>query len=456
MTHQNVPAEMLEYIRQAAVGPDGPPTASVIAQHLKVSRRTVNRTLARLVANGQLEKTGSGPTTGYRPTSAPTSASSDEPPLAVAKSAEAAALLAHLSRPLGSRTPVSYERAFVDDYVPNESSLLPRALADALYAAGRAQGRQPAGTVARKVLEQLLIDLSWYSSRLEGNRVSLLDTKALFEHGRGDTNNPDITMLLNHKQAIEFMVDAVPEQGITVPVVRNLHAILTQGLLSDPLAAGAIRRRIVTIEGSVYQPTQVSVLLEQILEQIINRARLIRNPIEGAFFLWVNLAYLQPFEDGNKRTSRLTSNLPLLLYNCAPLSFLEVEQSDYAYAMLGVYEQRSVALAVELFESTYQRSIEKYRAALGAFGTPDPIRIRYREALGEAIRQVLAGGETGPAIIASLGIEQVDLDAFKRLLEEELAHLAIYNCARYRLAIPAVERWLAAGRPGLNKVPAND
>jgi Fic family protein len=450
MTRQNIPSELLEYIRQAAAGPDGPPTASVISEQLTVSRRTVNRALARLVANGQLEKTGSGPTTGYRPISAPTSASSSRPPLPAARSGEAVALLAQLSRPLGSRKPVSYERAFVDDYVPNESFLMPGALADALYAAGRAQGQQPAGTVARKVLEQLLIDLSWYSSRLEGNRVSLLDTQALFEHGRGDTNNPDITMLLNHKEAIEFMVDAVPEQGITVTVIRNLHGILMQGLLSDPLAAGAIRRRIVSIEGSVYHPTQVPVLLEQMLEQIVVRARLIRNPIEGAFFLWVNLAYLQPLEDGNKRTSRITSNLPLLLYNCAPLSFLDVEQSDYAYAMLGVYEQRSVALAVELFETTYRRSIEKYRAALGAFGTPDPIRARYREVLGEVIRRVVAGGgDSGPEAIASLRIEPVDLDAFTRLVEEELAHLAIYNCARYRLTTTAVERWIAAGRPGL-------
>jgi Fic family protein len=449
MTHQNVTAEMLAYIRQAAAGPDGPPSASAIAERLKVSRRTVNRTLARLVANGQLKKSGSGPTTAYRPISTPARASSDGPPSPVARSAEAAALLAQLSRPLGSRTPVSYERAFVDDYVPNESFLMPRALADELYSAGRAQGQQPAGTVARKILEQLLIDLSWHSSRLEGNRVSLLDTQALFEHGRGDPNNPDITMLLNHKEAIEFMVNAVPEQGITVPVVRNLHGLLMQGLLSEPLAAGAIRRRIVTIEGSVYHPTQVPVLLEQMLEEIVARARLIRNPIEGAFFLWVNLAYLQPFEEGNRRTSRLTSNLPPLLYNCAPLSFLDVEQSDYAYAMLGVYEQRSVALAVELFETTYRRSIEKYRAALGAFGTPDPIRARYREALGEAIRRVVAGGESGPKAIASLGIEPVDLDVFTRLVEEELMHLAIYNCARYRLTIPAVDRWIAAGRPGL-------
>src|SRR5271155_5061720 len=98
MTHRNVPAEMLAYIRQAAAGPDGPPSASVIAEHLKVSRRTVNRPLARLVANGQLEKSGSGPATAYRPISTPTSASSDGPSLAVARSGEAAALLVQLSR----------------------------------------------------------------------------------------------------------------------------------------------------------------------------------------------------------------------------------------------------------------------------------------------------------------------------------------------------------------------
>jgi len=220
---------------------------------------------------------------------------------------------------------VSYERAFVDDYLPNESSLLPGSLAATLYDSGRAGGQQPAGTVARKVLEQLRIDLSWQSSRLEGNRKSLLDTRELFAYGRGDSSDPEVTMLLNHKAAIEFMVDAVPEQGITVPVVRNLHALLMQALLDDPNSPGAIRRRIVAIEGSVYQPTQVPLLLEEVLTEIVDKARLIRNPIEAAFFLWVNLAYLQPFEDGNKRTSRLSANLPLLIYNCAPLSFLDVQ-----------------------------------------------------------------------------------------------------------------------------------
>ncbi|MFZ0498658.1 MAG: hypothetical protein WAM52_05965 [Steroidobacteraceae bacterium] len=232
MAHQNLSAQVIELVQRIAVGPDGPPTAGAIAQHLKASRRTLNRVLARLVAEGQLGKTGAGPETRYRPLVTKQSIPSAGPVPAVGRSPEAAALLAKLSEPLGSRSPASYERAFVDEYVPNESALMPRALANILYAAGRAQGQQPAGTVARKVLEQLLIDLSWHSSRLEGNRISLLDTKELFEQGRGDSRDPDITMLLNHKEAIEFMVDAVPEQGMTVPIIRNLHALLMQGLLS--------------------------------------------------------------------------------------------------------------------------------------------------------------------------------------------------------------------------------
>jgi len=97
-------------------------------------------------------------------------------------------------------------------------------------------------------------------------------------------------------------------------------------------------------------------LLAETLNTIVDKVRIIRNPVEAAFFLWVNLAYLQPFADGNKRTGRLSANMPLMLYNCAPLSFLDVERSDHATAMLGIHEQRNVAAAVDLFEFIYRRS----------------------------------------------------------------------------------------------------
>lgn len=402
-----------------------------------------------MVSDGRLERTARGPATRYRPGRAgPTAVSAPTEAPATPAGPDARELRDYLARPPGARTPVLYERAFVDGYVPNETSLLPVRLAATLHKEGRAQGQQTAGTVARRVLEQLLIDLSWQSSRLEGNRKSLLDTRELFALGGGDVRDPDVTMLLNHRAAIEFMVDAVPQQGITVPVVRNLQALLMHGLLDDPNATGAIRRRIITVEGSEYQPLHVPLVLEQMLNEIVSKARLIRNPVEGAFFLWVNLAYLQPFEDGNQPSSRMTANLPLLLRNCAPLSFLEVELSEYACAMLAVYEQRNVAPAVELFEATYRRSIAKYHAALSAFGTADPVRARYRQELGDVVRRVVAG-EALAAATQELELRGGELAAFTRVALEELTHLEIFNCARYRVSIPVTQAWIAAGRPGL-------
>ncbi|HEV3423992.1 MAG TPA: Fic family protein [Paraburkholderia sp.] len=106
-------------------------------------------------------------------------------------------------------------------------------------------------------------------------------------------------MLLNHKRTIEFLIDEVPMYGLTVMVVRNIHALLMQGLLHDENALGAIRQKVVNISNTVYVPAQMPSLLEEMLGIIAGKARDIKNPVEAAFFLWVNLAYLQPFEDGN-------------------------------------------------------------------------------------------------------------------------------------------------------------
>ena len=278
---------------------------------------------------------------------------------------------------------------------------------------------------------------------------SLLDTKALFERGRSAGDDDDALMLLNHKDAIEFVVDEVPHYGIWDVVVRNIQSLLMNGLLRNSDALGKVRNTVVTITDSVHVPLQVPQLLDEVLASIVDKACHIKNPIEAAFFLWVNIAYLQPFEDGNKRTSRLCANLLLLLQNCAPLSFMDVEQADYALAVLAIYEQQDVSLAVELFEWTYRRSIDKYAAILEAMGAPDPFRVKYRELLGEAVRQDVTRAAAVPHLLPALGIDPADLDKFAQLLREELQHLETYNCARYRLGLALTDKWIAAGRPGL-------
>ena len=404
-------------------------------------------------ARGRLDRLGAGRAVTYRiPESMPTvstarAVAEREAVASLPWTPASRALAAALSAPIGTRTPVAYQRRFVDRYVPNRSALLPVELAAQLLDAGRSREQQPAGTYARKVLEQLLIDLSWSSSRLEGNRKTLLDTRRLFEQGRSEADDRDATMLLNHKDAIEFIVDAVPVEGITVPVVRNVQSLLMRDLLPHPSDLGAIRRTIVSIQDSVYVPTQVPKLIEEMLALVVDKARRIRHPIEASFFLWIHIAYLQPFVDGNKRTSRLAANLPLMLSNCAPLSFLDVTQADDSFAMLGVYERLDPSLAVKLFAWTYRRSIDRYRAVLESMGAPDPLRARYREQLGEAVRRIVFHRETMARTLKAAAVAAQDRAAFRAMLAVELAHLEPYNCARYRLPIGSTQAWIAKGRP---------
>jgi fido (protein-threonine AMPylation protein) len=410
----------------------------------KISHATIKRYLEALVEDEKkLTRTGQTRSTRYslRKDAAQTAAGTP-----------AQALLDHLRLPLGSRDPVGYKRAFVDGYSPNASVLLPRELADELLAAGRLKGQQPAGTYARKVLEELLVDLAWSSSRLEGNQYSKLATEELFKLGEasGDT---DAVMLLNHKRAIEFLVDAVPEQGLIVPVVRNLHAILMQDLLADAESLGAIRKKLVNIRDTSYTPSQVPALLEEMLDAIVARARSVNNPIEAAFFLWVNIAYLQPFEDGNKRTSRLSANIPLLLFNCAPLSFLDVDVDEYSYAMLGIYERQDPALAVELFKKMYERSIKKYAVTLEAHGAPDQFRVRHRQALTVAVQAIVRDRTTFAAAMVASGVAKSDQDRFAPMLREELAKLTVNNCARYQLTFGQTAKWIEEGRVGEARLP---
>jgi fido (protein-threonine AMPylation protein) len=448
---------LLQALAALASAGHGLVSSTQLVEAAESSLPAVKRMLSKLVAEKRVEVIGKARATRYRLPATGTLVAMGEtatqPPVAEGPSRVAPAwraasleLRRRLALPLAARLSVTYRREFVDEYKPNETFLLPRELADELAALGRLPGQLPAGTYIRKVLEQLLIDLSWSSSHLEGNRYTLLDTEELFKSGAAATDG-DAVMLLNHKAAIEFLVDAVPFQGLGAGLVRNLHAVLMRDLLAEVASLGAFREKLVPISGTAYVPTQVPALLQEMFERIVSTAQHIKNPLEAAFFLWVNLAYLQPFEDGNKRVSRLAANVPLMLYNQAPLSFLDVDREDYAPAMMGVYESCDVSMAVDLFDWTYRRSQAKYKVVLESMGSPDPFRLRYREALNDAVGRVVRGRQPVVEALAGLGLPDEVAPKFQQMLTQELSALAAFNCARYRLGIKETQAWIDEGRP---------
>ena len=133
-------------------------------------------------------------------------------------------------RPLSQRPRVNYQRSFLDHYKPNVDFYLPGKLREELHLLGQSDNmaRLPAGTYIHSVFNRVLIDLAWNSSRLEGNTFSLLETDRLLALGRsGDpTRVIEARMILNHKEAIEYLVDASSEIGFNRYTILNLHAIL--------------------------------------------------------------------------------------------------------------------------------------------------------------------------------------------------------------------------------------
>ena len=113
-------------------------------------------------------------------------------------------------------------------------------------------------------------------------------------------------MILNHKDAIEFLAGSAEEIGFNRHTILNLHALLANNLLADPEATGRLRQIAVGIEKSAFHPLEVPQLIEEYFDQILTTADAITDPFEQAFFVMVQLPYLQPFDDVNKRVSRLS------------------------------------------------------------------------------------------------------------------------------------------------------
>ncbi len=418
--------------------------------------RTLQYRLKSLVEAGRLVKEGMGRGSRYRlpatteRTEAQETGGDAGDDASMPLSEASVAIQNYLRQPLAARTPVGYDRGFLDSYRPNESAYLSARERAHLEAVGRPRmAEQPAGTYARRILDRLLIDLSWNSSRLEGNTYSLLDTRRLIRFGEEAEGRErlEAQMILNHKDAIEFLVGFDGDVGFNRYTILNLHAMLANNLLSDEAAAGRLRHIAVGIEGSAFLPLEMPQLIEECFDQVLATAAAIRDPFEQAFFFMVQLPYLQPFDDVNKRVSRLGANIPFIKANLCPLSFTDVPPSAYTEAVLGVYELNRIDLLKDVFIWAYERSAASYAAVRHSVGEPDPFRLRHRDALREVVARIVREGMDERAAYGHIASEaearvgQADREAFRDLAERELLGLHEGNFARHGITPAEFEAW---------------
>lgn len=416
------------------------------------TRRTLQRWLNALVGQGRLRKEGQARSTRYLlpVQAAPEAADAAPGDVFFPLSDEARAIDIAVRQPVQHRTPVGYRRSFLDSYRPNTTFYLHAALRAELQALGQvAAHNEPAGTYARSIANRLLIDLSWNSSRLEGNTYSLLETERLLSAGDAAEGKGalEAQMILNHKAAIEFLMDCTPDMGFNRYTLLNLHALLSDNLLPDPTASGRLRTVAVGIGQAVFLPLEGPQLIAECFAQVLDTAAAIQDPLEQAFFAMVHLPYLRPFEDVNKRVSRLAANIPLIQHNLCPLSFVDVPPAAYISAMLGVYELNRIELLRDVFAWAYKRSCARYSAVRQSLGEPDPFRLRYRALIFDTVAEVVRAAMNKQRAIAFVArqarqhLPPADQHRFVEVTETELMSLHEGNMARYRLRPSEFEAW---------------
>jgi len=310
-----------------------------IERQLKISRTTLVRRLNEELQAGTIVVSGKGPATRYH--------SAD--PLS--------ALRAYFAKPHTERELAPYQ----------ETRLGPTPALSVETEQGFSQ--LPKYQLDKRELGKFLIDFSCASSALEGGTYSLLDTQALIEYGEKSAGKPveDAFLVLNHKEAFEYLHDHM-ELGS----IYKVHDLLTSdhempALADTPHFLSKANRGVVReysevdIRLSTYLPPfrPGTGYLQRMLDKILETAEGIANPIQASFYLLSRLAYLQPFKDGNKRTSRAMCNVPLIKAKLPPISFVDFGKQDYIISMLAFYELGDIQLLERCFVDAYAKSVTR-------------------------------------------------------------------------------------------------
>jgi Fic family protein len=386
--------QKLAFLRQLSQESE-PITLSAILDKIQLdySDRTVRRWLQELVKEGLVQKSGQTKDAKYIAVKLAKETSNQVSSCFGSKSLRA---IKQIKRQIFEREPVAYNDQWFDSYQPNTSFYLSEAIRSKLKSEGqRANKHDPAGTYAHQIFNRLLIDLSYNSARLEGCTYSLLDTERLLIHGDTPEGKLDEekVMILNHKEAIRFLVEKAPGLAVSQETLFTLHYLLSDGLVESHYA-GKVRDHSVRIGGSTYVPFEDPKRLKMQIKKISEKAAAIEDPFEQSFFLLVHVSYIQAFTDVNKRTARLSANIPLIVRNYVPLSFNDVGVDDYMAAMISIYELQDVHPLIDLYVYSYMRTCAAYDATVKAMGF-DEVRVRYRQQRREVLREVILQKLTG-------------------------------------------------------------
>jgi len=417
--------------RSPGVSWTAPELLDCLAAHdAAISQPTLSRRLGELRERGEIIRVGSRRGSRYQVDPVP----------------------AHFSIPVERRRPINYNFVLLERYRPNLDHWLSAERRLRLHAAGRRVRELPYAQ-SNTIFERLLIDLSWASSYFEGNTYSLLDTERLVLEGRAAAGHTarETKMILNHKDALEYVRQHAGSLGPTPRDIRDLHALLSSGLLHNAADSGAIRRGTIEIGGSSYLPITPPQQLAEQLEAILATGRAISDPFEQALFLLVFLPYLHPFIDVNKRVGRLAANIPLFKANLCPMSYRDMDKERYTLGLLAFYELNRPERIASTFCDAYERCVARYVAMVEQGRHVHALEIRYHREIRKCVAAFVASNSAANgegarefALSRFSSLDEPSRDRISTRTAEIVSQLHEGNCIAWGVSRDSWERYCVA------------
>lgn len=211
----------------------------------------------------------------------------------------------------------------------------------------------------KKELERFIIELSWKSSKIEGNTYTLLETESLISEQKEAVgkSKDEAVMILNHKTAFdEILKNTNVFKTISVSEINQLHNLL----IKDLNVTTGIRKQAVGITGTTYSPPDNQHQIREVFEKTITTINKTNNAFEKALIAHFMIPYIQPYTDGNKRTARMLTNAILLANDLYPLSYRSINEDKFKKALILFYEQESIYEIKHLFIEQFKFANETY------------------------------------------------------------------------------------------------
>ena len=341
-------AGLLEFLYTNSQGSSSEIQSFIVQkERSEVSLVTIKRLLAKLNREGSLSITGKGPATRYALSS-------------VGKLFATLDAKEYCAREPDTRFGFSsYQFDLFQDVPTTVFSSEEQSFLETATTQYHNKSKGISETLHQKELERFIIELSWKSSKIEGNTYTLLDTEKLLLYGteaEGRTKN-ETAMILNHKTAFSFVYENRDSFKVLSRMgIEHVHSLLTK----DLQIVRNFRSSPVGITGSRYRPLDNKYQIEEAVVALLEVVNRVPDGYTKGLVTLLGLSYIQPFEDGNKRTARLTGNAVLLAYGLSPLSYRSVSEEAYREAILVFYELNSLEPFKKLFIEQYQFAAENY------------------------------------------------------------------------------------------------